>query len=115
MKTFNTEKFCQELIQLRGSETQQSFSEKLGINRSTLSLLETGKQLPSLEILNRICGISDANPGDFFVECDNDSLVYLMGSLEESDKEKMSIMIDRIRTREKYDILARRCVDDISR
>ena len=115
MKTFNTEKFCQELIRLRGNETQQSFSEKLGINRSTLSLLETGKQMPSLDILNRICGIFDADPGDFFVEKDNDSLIYLMGSLEEGDKEKMSIVIDRIRTREKYDILARRCADDISR
>lgn len=115
MKTFNTNKFCRELIRLRGSETQLSFSGKLGINRSTLSLLETGKQIPSLDILNKICAISDENPGDYFVESNNDSLIYLMGSLEESDKEKMSVIIDRIKIREKYDILVRRCADDISK
>ena len=115
MKLFDTEKFCRELISLRGNETQQIFSEKLGINRSTLSLLETGKQMPSLDILNRICGMFDKNPGDYFVDSDSDALIYLMGSLEENDKEKIALMMDRIKTREKYEILARRCASDICR
>lgn len=115
MKSFNSEKFCKELIMLRGEETQQMFSEKLGINRSTLSLLETGKQMPSLDILNRICSISDKNPGDYFVESDSDALIYLMGSLEETDKCKINAMMERIKTREKYEALARRCVDGIRR
>lgn len=113
MKSFNTEKFCQELISLRGSETQQKFSEKLGINRSTLSLLETGKQMPSLEILNKICNVFGRDPGSYFVESDSNALIYLMGSLEESDKNKIITMMDRIKTREKYEVLARRCMNDI--
>lgn len=111
MKSFNTEKFCKELIKFRGNETQLIFSEKLGINRSTLSLLETGKQMPSLEILNKICNIYNRNLDDYFIESDNDALIYLMGSLDESDKDKIVTMMDRIKTREKYEAMARRCVD----
>jgi len=115
MKSFNTKKFCEELVILRGNETQQTFSEKLGINRSTLSLLETGKQMPSLEILNKICNIYDKNIDNYFVESDNDALIYLMGSLDEGDKDKIVTMMDRIKTREKYEALARRCIDGSSR
>lgn len=113
MKTFNTEKFCQELLASRGSETQSDFSVKLGLNRSTLSLLETGKQIPSLEILNKVCDISGTEPSDYFTESDNDALIYLMGSLEERDKEKITTMMDRIKVREKYELLARRCLNGI--
>ncbi|MEH2955214.1 helix-turn-helix transcriptional regulator [Candidatus Merdisoma sp. JLR.KK011] len=115
MKSFNTEKFCQDLIVLRGNETQVKFSEKLGINRSTLSLLETGKQMPTLEILDKMCGVFGRNPGEYFVESDSDGLIYLMGSLEENDKEKIAVMMDRIKVREKYEALARRCADGICR
>lgn len=115
MKAFDQEKFCRELILLRGNETQQKFSERLGINRSTLSLLETGKQMPKLEILNRMCELSKKNPGDYFIESDSDALIYLMGSLEEADKSKITVMMDRIKVREKYEILARRCFNDIRR
>ena len=115
MKSFNSDKFCQELISLRENETQQAMAERLGINRSTLSLLETGKQVPSLDILNKICSLFHKNPEDFFTESDNDALIYLMGSLEESDKEKIATMMDRIKTREKYNILARRCVNGFGR
>lgn len=115
MKSFDTEKFRKELLSLRGNETQQVFSGKLGLNRSTLSLLETGKQLPSLEILNKICSISGRDVGEYFIESDSDALIYLMGSLEESDKGKITAMMDRIKTREKYEVLARRCADGIRR
>lgn len=115
MKSFNAEKFCQELISLRGNESQQVFSEKLGINRSTLSLLETGKQMPSLEILDKLCSLFGKEVGDYFVESESDALIYLMGSMEENDKDKIITMIERIKTREKYEALARRCVDGIGR
>lgn len=51
MKEFNGEKFCKDIIELRGTDSQSAFAEKLGINRSTLSLLENGKQIPTLELL----------------------------------------------------------------
>lgn len=50
MKEFNGEKFCKDIIELRGTDSQSAFAEKLGINRSTLSLLENGKQIPTLEL-----------------------------------------------------------------
>ena len=75
MKTFDTKKFCNDLTKLRGQETQQSFAEKLGINRSTLSLLETGKQIPSLDILNRVCNLGRFQPNDYFREQNNEALL----------------------------------------
>lgn len=108
MKAFNTEKFCRDLAVLRGRETQASFAPKLGVNRSTLSLLENGKQMPTLDILNRVCALSGRSTDDYFVESTRDSLVYLMGNLEEADKVKIKEMADRIRIKEKYEMLAKR-------
>ena len=115
MKTFNTEKFCQQLMSLRAGKTQQTFANEVGINRSTLSMLETGKQLPTLEILNKICDFSKSTIDEFFIENEKDGLIYLMGNMDESDRRKISTMIEKIHTREKYNVLARRCLDDISR
>ena len=44
MKEFNLEKFCKDLVALRGKESQEVFAQKLDIKRPTLSLLENGKQ-----------------------------------------------------------------------
>lgn len=115
MKTFNTEKFCHLLISLRADKTQQTFADEIGINRSTLSLLETGKQLPTLEILNKICDFSKTKIDEFFVENERDGLIYLMGKMDEIDRKKIESMIEKIHTREKYSVLARRCLDDISK
>lgn len=108
MKEFNVEKFCKDLTALRGKETQSVFAKKLEINRSTLSLLENGKQMPTLDILSRICSFAGKNTDEYFVESTTDALVYLMGSLDESDKEKIEEMAERIRIKEKYELLAKR-------
>ena len=113
MKEFNAKKFCEDLIELRGEEPQRSFAEKLNINRSTLSLLETGKQIPTIDILNRVCNLSGKSTEEYFVESVRDSLVYLMGSLDESDKVKVEEMAERIRIKEKYALLAKRSSDVI--
>ena len=108
MKEFNAEKFCKDLVSLRGKDSQDSFAGKLDINRSTLSLLENGKQMPTIEILSRFCSLSGKSTEDYFVESTTDALVYLMGSLEESDKKKVEEMAERIRVKEKYELLAKR-------
>lgn len=108
MKEFNVEKFCKDLITLRGKEAQNVFAKKLEINRSTLSLLENGKQMPTLDILSRICSLAGKNTDEYFMESTTDALVYLMGSLDESDKEKIEEMAERIRIKEKYELLAKR-------
>ena len=108
MKEFNLDKFCNDLIALRGKETQNEFAGKLDINRSTLSLIENAKQIPTIEILNKFCNLSGKNPDEYFEDSTTDSLVYLMGVLEESDKIKIAEMAERIRIKEKYELLAKR-------
>lgn len=108
MKEFNVEKFCKDLIALRGKESQDRFAQKLNIKRPTLSLLENGKQMPTIDILSRFCNLSGKSTDEYFVESTTDALVYLMGSLEESDKEKIEEMTERIRIKEKYELLAKR-------
>ena len=108
MKEFNADKFCKDLIALRAKEPQATFAEKLSLKRSTLSLLENGKQMPTIDILSRICNLSGKSTDEYFVESTTDALVYLMGSLEESDKVKIEEMAERIRIKEKYELLAKR-------
>lgn len=108
MKYFNSEKFRQDLVALRGEETQDKFAERLGINRSTLSLLETGKQIPALDLFSRICALGGKKTDNYFTEASADSLLYLMGTLDQADREKLEEMSERIRIKEKYELLAKR-------
>lgn len=108
MKEFNGEKFCKDIIELRGTDSQSAIAEKLGINRSTLSLLENGKQIPTLELFNKLCTLASKSTEEYFKETTKDSLVYLMGSLDEADKVKIEEMSERIRIKEKYERLAKR-------
>lgn len=108
MKEFNVEKFCKDLVALRGTESQDKFAQKLGIKRPTLSLLENGKQMPGIEILSRFCDLAGSNTDEYFIESTTDALVYLMGSMEETDKIKVEEMAERIRIKEKYELLAKR-------
>ncbi|MEI3218848.1 MAG: helix-turn-helix transcriptional regulator [Lachnoclostridium sp.] len=108
MKEFNAEKFCKDLIALRGKESQDKFAQKLNVKRPTLSLLENGKQMPTIDILSLFCNLSGNNTDDYFVESTTDALVYLMGSMEEADKAKVEEMAERIRIKEKYELLAKR-------
>lgn len=109
MKTFNLSKFCSDLNNLRGVNTQSDFSKKLGINRSTLSLLESGKQIPSLDILTKVCNLGDFKTEDYFEDVKNDSLIYLMGTLETTDREKINTMMKHIKIKEKYALISRKC------
>lgn len=64
--------------------------------------------MPTIDLLSKICSLTGASADDYFVESKTDALVYLMGSLEESDKLKIEEMAERIRIKEKYELLARR-------
>ena len=110
MKTFNLEKFCSDLISLRKNTTQSKVGELLGINKNTLSLLEKGKQTPSLDILSKVCEFGNFSANEYFTDDVNDGLLYLMGSLEENDREKIIEMMEIIKIKEKYEMLSRRCV-----
>jgi transcriptional regulator with XRE-family HTH domain len=45
------------LRELRGTESQASFSSALGINRIQYAKYEAGKNAPSIEVLERICRV----------------------------------------------------------
>ena len=111
MKKFNKEKFCSDLKELRGKSKQEDFAKLFNVNRSTLSLLETGKQLPSLEIMNLFCDLNGKTIEEYFFESRQDSLLYLMGYLEEEDVQKLEDMVTRIQLKEKYEYLAKRSSD----
>jgi len=110
MKTFNLNKFCNDLKGLRNNCTQVELAGKLEINRSTLSLLENGKQVPSLELLTKVCSLGSFQASDYFMENENDGLIYLMGTLKDSDKEKINKMMENIHIKEKYAVLSKRCM-----
>lgn len=42
MKTFMKEKFCEDLMVLRGKDTQEDFLQKLGISSCILESMESG-------------------------------------------------------------------------
>jgi len=114
MKEFDIKKFCKDLMKLRGNETQAIFAKKLDINRSTLSLLETGKQIPSIDILNKVCNLGGFEPNSYFREKETKALIYLMGILEEPDRAKIIHVMDRIKIKEKYEYLYRRSINGIN-
>lgn len=64
--------------------------------------------MPTIEILSCICNLSGKSTDEYFVESTTDALVYFMGSLDESDKTKIEEMAERIRIKEKYELLAKR-------
>ena len=76
MMEFNGKKFCEDLVALRGKESQAAFAEKLEIKRPTVSLLENGKQIPAIDILSRSSSLSGKSTDEYFVDSTTDSLVY---------------------------------------
>ena len=60
------------------------------------------------EIKKKGSQVVDFDIDGYFVEPTTDTLVYLMNSLEEPDKQKIEKMAERIRIKEKYEMLAKR-------
>lgn len=48
---------AERLKELRGTESQASFAEKIGINRIQYFKYESGKNAPSIDVLARICRV----------------------------------------------------------
>lgn len=109
MRKFNKEKFCQDLKRIRMNTSQELLAKEIAVNRSTLSLLENGRQVPSLEVFNRICDIGNLHPEEYFFEEQADELLYLMGKMDEEDKENVEDLMERVKIKEKYFILSKRC------
>jgi DNA-binding XRE family transcriptional regulator len=109
LANFEKELFTQKLKEFRGSRSQNDVADELDINRATLSLLENAKQLPSLEILNKICLKTNMPIDSFFIKEEQNSVLLMMGQLQESDRPKLGNVMERIKIREKYIAISKRC------
>lgn len=115
MREFNKDKFCSDLISLRGKTSQKNFAFKLGLKRPTLSLIENGRQIPTLDILSKVCDMSGKSVDDYFCEPLKDGLVCFIESLDSNDKSKIETMIKHLKILEKYESLAKRGTYENSR
>lgn len=102
MKTFNFKLFGEELKKLRDGQTQEVFAEQLGINRSTLSLLENGKQYPTIEQLNFLCEKRHVDANAFFTEKGQNPVMLMMGNMSPEDRTELARVMERIRIKKTY-------------
>ena len=82
--------FATRLRELRGAESQASFSSALGIHRIQYAKYEAGKNVPSIEVLERICRVH---------ACSADWLLGLKdrGTSVRADKGSMAVNISNNR------------------
>jgi transcriptional regulator with XRE-family HTH domain len=106
---FNTDLFAQRLKEYRGAKSQNEVADEFGINRATISLLENGKQMPTLEILQKFCEKIGTACDSFFIKEERNPILLMMGQLKESDKSKLSNVLERINIRAKYIAISKRC------
>lgn len=107
MKSFNGKMFGDKIREFRGKMSQEKFAKNHGINRATLSLFESAKQLPPLDFFSTLCQEMNIATAEFFNESNNDGLIYLMGQLH--NQQEISDLKENIMLREKYYALSKRC------
>ena len=62
--------FATRLKELRGPESQASFAASIGLNRVQYAKYESGQNLPSVEVLERICRIMPGVSADWLLGLD---------------------------------------------
>lgn len=106
---FNSEKFSVDLKGYRANRSQQEIADELGIHRSTLSQLENGKLIPSLENLRVFCEKTNKKFDSYFLREEQDPVLLMMGKMKGSDKENLMEVLNRISIRQKYIAINKRC------
>ncbi len=53
--------FAERLRELRGTESQASFADAIELNRVQYAKYESGKNSPSVDVLERICRVHDCS------------------------------------------------------
>lgn len=106
---FDTELFMKVFKEYRGKRSQQEIAEELNLSRPMISLLENGKQAPTLETLKKICEKINKDVNTFFIKEEEDPVVLLMGKLKETDKDNLLEVLERINIREHYIAINQRC------
>ena len=105
---FNTELFMKDFKEYRGGRSQSEIAKELGLGRSMISLLENGKQIPTLETLKKVCEKINKDLSTFFTKEEEDPILLLMGQLKEADKDSFRQVIERINVREHYIVINQR-------
>ena len=109
MLKFNNEKFISALKEFKGDKNQEFLASELGINnRSTISLYENKKQIPTLDVLKKLCEKTNTGVESYFINEKNDPVFMMMGQLNEGDKPHLEAVLARIKIREKYLAFSRR-------
>jgi transcriptional regulator with XRE-family HTH domain len=106
---FDTELFRKMLREYRGSRSQEDLAKEFGLGRSSVSLLENGKQLPTLDTLKKFCEKINKDISIFFRKEEDDPVFLLMGQLKDSDRDSLLEVLDRIKVREYYITISQRC------
>jgi transcriptional regulator with XRE-family HTH domain len=106
---FNIDLFARRLREYRSEKSQSDIAQELGINRSTISLLENGKLIPTLDVLQSFCERIGASLDDFFYKDDKNPILLMMGQMEEIDQQRLENVLQRIEIRQKYIAINKRC------
>jgi transcriptional regulator with XRE-family HTH domain len=109
LANFNKELFAQKLKEYKGTKSQNDIADELDIKKPTLSLLENGKQLPTIEMLTKVCLYLNMSIDSFFIKEEQNSIPLMRRQLGDSDKLKLNNVMERIKIREKYIAINRRC------
>lgn len=59
---------AKRLRELRGSQSQEEFAARVGVNQAQISEWESGKQMPGMKNLFRIVAATGANINDLIAE-----------------------------------------------
>lgn len=113
LTVFSRKKFSEmlKLYRHKNGLTQDQFAKKIGVSRSTIAVIETEAQSPTMEVLNGICKVINAKVEDFFIKEQADPIFLMMGKMLDEDKPIMSKVIERINIRKKYISLNKRLGD----
>ena len=88
MISFDREKFIEDFKKLKGELSTEEFAVRLDIRKSNVSMLESGKQIPKVELLTRIANMCGTKPSDYFKEMGDDPAAGKLPYIVVDDIEK---------------------------
>ena len=100
---FDLKKFSTDVKEFRkGNDlTQSEFARKLELDNHTLvSLYEQGKRAPSKEVFANYCRITGHRQEEYWDNRNELPTAFLMGNIDESDKQSLSEVLEKIGIRE---------------
>ena len=111
MRVFELDKFNKDLVDISKRIGIDRLMELLGIDENTYILLEEGRQIPSGEILERLCRIRETEKRNYFKDINEKNVMYELDEndfkkFEDMDFKKFEDMLEVIRIKEKYEKLS---------